>query len=227
MDRASLEGFLKQGLSLEQIGRQVGRHPSTVGYWLKKHGLRAVNHDRHTPRGGVERHELETLVDSGATIAAMAAALGVGRSTVNYWLRKHGLRPIGDHRRRERRQAREAGLKTAKMTCSRHGVTDFWLEGRGYHRCLRCRAENIARHRRRVKARLVEEAGGSCVICGYNRYNGALQFHHRNPAEKEFNPSFRGLTPSMSRLRAEARKCVLLCSNCHAEVEAGVVSLPA
>ena len=30
-----------------------------------------------------------------------------------------------------------------------------------------------------------------------------------------------GVTLSLDSLRAEARKCVLLCSNCHAEVEAG------
>ncbi|HVP02814.1 MAG TPA: hypothetical protein VMT10_09610 [Solirubrobacteraceae bacterium] len=28
-------------------------------------------------------------------------------------------------------------------------------------------------------------------------------------------------------MRAEARKCVLLCANCHAEVEAGETALPA
>jgi hypothetical protein len=27
-------------------------------------------------------------------------------------------------------------------------------------------------------------------------------------------------------LRAEASKCVLLCSNCHAEVEAGIAAVP-
>jgi hypothetical protein len=36
----------------------------------------------------------------------------------------------------------------------------------------------------------------------------------------------RGLTLSIDVLRAEAAKCVLLCSNCHAEVEGGLVDLP-
>jgi hypothetical protein len=38
--------------------------------------------------------------------------------------------------------------------------------------------------------------------------------------------SQRGVTLSLARLRAEARKCVLLCGNCHAEVEAGVANIP-
>ena len=31
---------------------------------------------------------------------------------------------------------------------------------------------------------------------------------------------------SLEMLRAEAKKCVLVCSNCHAEIEAGVATVP-
>jgi IS30 family transposase len=31
-----------KGMSLETIGRELGKHPSTVGYWLKKHELTAI-----------------------------------------------------------------------------------------------------------------------------------------------------------------------------------------
>jgi hypothetical protein len=55
--------------------------------------------------------------------------------------------------------------------------------------------------------------------------SSALEFHHIDPATKEFGVSRSGVTRSIARSRAEARKCVLLCSNCHAEVEAGVVVL--
>lgn len=34
-----------------------------------------------------------------------------------------------------------------------------------------------------------------------------------------------GLTKSLESLREEARKCVLLCANCHSEVEWGVATL--
>jgi hypothetical protein len=73
---------------------------------------------------------------------------------------------------------------------------------------------------------IVEEAGGACVICGYDRFPGALQFHHLDPATKSFALGLRGVTRSLERVRAEARKCVLLCANCHAEVEGGVAELP-
>jgi hypothetical protein len=84
----------------------------------------------------------------------------------------------------------------------------------------------VQRRRRKVKRILVEEAGGRCLICGYDRHPAALHFHHLDRTEKSFGLSRRGITRSIEALRAEARKCVLLCSNCHAEVEAGVTSLP-
>jgi hypothetical protein len=31
---------------------------------------------------------------------------------------------------------------------------------------------------------------------------------------------------ALEKLRAELRKCTLLCANCHAEVEASLISLP-
>jgi hypothetical protein len=86
--------------------------------------------------------------------------------------------------------------------------------------------ERVAEWRRRAKRRLVEEAGGRCSLCGYDRWIGALHFHHVDPTTKQFGLARRGMTFGMERLRLEAAKCVLLCSNCHAEVEAGMVELP-
>jgi hypothetical protein len=77
----------------------------------------------------------------------------------------------------------------------------------------------------RSKRILVEEAGGVCTVCGYSRCIVALEFHHVAREDKRFSMSHRGVTRSLERAREEARKCVLLCANCHAEVEAGVVVL--
>jgi len=86
--------------------------------------------------------------------------------------------------------------------------------------------EAVVRWRKRVKRQLVEEAGGACVACGYDNYQGALEFHHREPKAKAFGLSAHHVTRSIETLRGEAAKCVLLCANCHAEVEAGLRSLP-
>jgi 5-methylcytosine-specific restriction endonuclease McrA len=117
--------------------------------------------------------------------------------------------------------------KYAERVCRTHGRTQFVLEGRGYYRCKRCRMQRVMEWRRRTKARLIAEAGGRCRICGYDRYTGASHFHHVDPSQKEFGIARKGVTRSIAKARAEVAKCVLLCSNCHAEVEAGIARLPA
>lgn len=114
-------------------------------------------------------------------------------------------------------------------TCSRHGLCEFahYSAGNGNYRwkCKRCVAEAVTRRHQRVRRILIEEAGGACAICGYSRCLISLHFHHLDPATKSF-----GMTSatgkSLAARQAEARKYVLLCANCHAEVEAGLVPSP-
>jgi hypothetical protein len=192
---------------------------------MGKFGLTAVNRERHVARGGIDRDELERLVESGLSIAELAVAVDRSKATVRHWLRKWELKTV---RAQQLVQPGVAGPAVVQISrvCHRHGSTTFVLEGSGYYRCGRCRSESVARHRRQVKQMLVAEAGGRCVICGYDRHLRALEFHHRDPEQKRLGLSASGVTLSMRALRAEARKCVLLCSNCHAEVEDGVASLP-
>ena len=60
--------------------------------------------------------------------------------------------------------------------------------------------------------------GGKCEHCGYNANLSALEFHHKNPEEKEFQVDIRAFSNySLEKLEAELDKCELLCSNCHKE----------
>jgi 5-methylcytosine-specific restriction endonuclease McrA len=225
MDKTFLEDCLAKGMSLEKIGELTGKHPSTIGYWFKKHDLTAVGSSRFSPRGGIDRGALEAAVEEGLTLRGMAEKLDRDISTVRYWLRRYGMRATGGARRREAREARRLGLRHIERHCAKHGVTRFALENRGTYRCMKCRGEDVSAWRRRAKKRLVDEAGGRCQLCGYDRYMGALQFHHVDPSAKSFPLSMRGCTRSIAELRAEAAKCQLLCANCHAEVEAGLTEV--
>jgi hypothetical protein len=118
-----------------------------------------------------------------------------------------------------------SGAWRLTLECPRHGITRFQRGGKGGYRCLRRRSEAVARRRRRVTEILVDEAGGACQACGYNRCIAALEFHHRDPAAKRFALRHRGVARSLAKARAEANKCVLLCSNCHVEIEMGVRSV--
>lgn len=224
MDKQLLERLLGEGLSVERIGQRLGRHPSTVSYWMAKHGLAAPNREKHLAKGGIERGRLEELVEAGLTIADIAAAVGFGKATVRYWLRKYGLRTAAA--RQSRASTTADGQAAMTRECRRHGETAFAIEGRGYYRCKLCRQEQVARRRRTVKALLVAEAGGRCHLCGYDRCVSALEFHHLDPLEKRLGISQGGLSHSIDTLRAETAKCVLLCSNCHAEVESGLRAIP-
>lgn len=225
MDRKLLEEMLAEGRSLEQIGRMVGKHASTVSYWVRKHGLEAAHRDRHLARGGLPADALRALVEAGATHREMAAEFGVSPATVEHWLLELGLRSRNGRGPRRVHAPAEPGVDVAQQVCPEHGLTRFRRDRRGSYRCARCQSAAVAARRRQMKAILVKEAGGRCRLCGYDRYVGALQFHHLDPDAKRFSLSVRGLTRSLDEAREESRKCVLLCSNCHAEVEAGVASV--
>jgi transposase len=225
MDQALLKYHLDQGLSLPQIGVLVGRDPSTVGYWVQKHGLVANGREKYAPRGGLTREQLEPLVEQRMSVTQIADELGRSASTVRHWLVKYGLKTSSRRGRRSHGGAPKP--QRIQDVCRHHGLTEFFLQNRGAYRCRRCASEAVSEYRRRVKRTLIDEAGGVCLLCGYARYQGALQFHHLDPSNKRFVISRQGVTRSMAEARAEAAKCVLLCANCHAEVEAGYASLPA
>ena len=72
---------------------------------------------------------------------------------------------------------------------------------------------------------LLDEAGGRCAACGYDRCTANLHFHHVDPATKAFAVNMR-YGRSLEAYRQEAKKCDLLCANCHGEVEFGLRPSP-
>lgn len=57
-----------------------------------------------------------------------------------------------------------------------------------------------------------------CHVCGYRKNLACLSFHHRNPKDRSFGLDQRICSMySMKRLIIEAKKCDVLCMNCHAE----------
>lgn len=86
-------------------------------------------------------------------------------------------------------------------------------------------------HRQKMRGRylkrkqdLVAHFGGKCIHCGYSKCVAALEFHHRDPATKSFELSQNALGKSWNNIIAEAEKCDLVCSNCHAEIHYGFVT---
>jgi len=83
----------------------------------------------------------------------------------------------------------------------------------------------VAKRRKKVKLMAIEYKGSKCQICGYKKCVAALELHHIKKSEKSFGIGDKGYTRSWEKTRLELDKCVLLCANCHREVEAGITQL--
>ena len=80
-------------------------------------------------------------------------------------------------------------------------------------------ALRVTAYRNRIKIALIKAFGEKCYICGkkFNYY--MFDFHHIDPSTKEFGLSEFGYTRSKLRCEKEAQKCIMVCANCHREIE--------
>lgn len=83
--------------------------------------------------------------------------------------------------------------------------------------------QSVIDWRKRTKQRIVDAMGNKCSECGYSVCVDALELHHLDPAHKKF--SFGGIRArprSWNTIVEELKKCIMVCANCHREIEAGV-----
>lgn len=79
-------------------------------------------------------------------------------------------------------------------------------------------SKGLTQRRKDNRIKLIEEHGGKCIRCGYNRCVEVLEFHHRDPATKLFKLHNHSMMKPWNDLIDEASKCDLLCANCHREI---------
>lgn len=79
-------------------------------------------------------------------------------------------------------------------------------------------AEAVTKARQKRKADLVYIMGGKCCLCGYDKCQQALEFHHIDKSTKEYGLSS-GNCHKLEDDIKEVKKCALVCSNCHKEIE--------
>lgn len=85
-------------------------------------------------------------------------------------------------------------------------------QGKNRARCGSC---NTKIRRFRAKAAAINYLGGKCKKCSWHGNQAALQFHHKNSSEKDFVIG-NVANKNWETIKAELKKCVLLCANCHA-----------
>lgn len=80
----------------------------------------------------------------------------------------------------------------------------------------------VKNSRQKLKRRAVYVMGGKCQCCGYNKCITALEFHHINPEEKSFTIQ-QNTNRAWAVVREELKKTILVCANCHREIEQGLI----
>ena len=83
--------------------------------------------------------------------------------------------------------------------------------------CKTCTLTRQKMRWRDRKKRAVELLGGKCQICGYDKNLACMDFHHKDPSQK--NHEWRSMRLyGWKRIVEELKKCMLLCRNCHGEI---------
>ena len=130
-----------------------------------------------------------------------------------------GLNPV-----RNTKMTKETIIKDCKI----HGSVTFVKHKNGnatqQFRCMKCSADATYRVVQAKRDRAYREIASCCKLCGYNRCQTALEWHHLDPSQKEITPA-KVFSRSWEKIVKELSKCVLLCANCHREVHAGMASV--
>lgn len=158
------------------------------------------------------------MVGKGMSTYDIAKASGKGQTTVRYWLKKYELKTksIYLYEHKDKRHCPRCNkLMSLDNFYPRRGVAG------GSVYCKRCTNDQTIERMRRTKRMCIEYKGGKCEKCGYDKYDGALEFHHLDPSKKDFAIS-KKKARYIDKLKPELDKCILLCSNCHRELHGGI-----
>ncbi len=111
MERALLQGFLDEGLSLDAIAEEVGRAPSTISYWLNRHGLLASGAVRFGTKPALPEDTIAALAAEGKSVSGIAEEIGCTPDRVRRSLARLGLATRGSKNRAAAREAAVAGSR--------------------------------------------------------------------------------------------------------------------
>ena len=229
MDEAWLRSRIESGRSIESIAREAGKSASTVAYWVEQVRPGVAN----TP--AVTRREEGSTVSCSRRSSAAAsvdprdrrASSGVSYTTVRHWLARHGLRTP---RARRLAETAAAGRRSSGPSRRPARCTDVTVLRAPPKRRLPLPALPQRRGATAAPARsrriLVEEAGGACGLCGYDRYaRSAAVPSHRARREVVRPVRRRAWRDRWSGRATRPRSACSLCANCHAEIEAGLATI--
>lgn len=119
-------------------------------------------------------------------------------------------------------KSKKDGYQGHCKVCSNLAVKDTYKNNKESKSKTDSRNKNRRKRMRLIIDNIKISCG--CSLCKENTPI-CLDFHHLNPDEKEKKPTTL-VDYGFEELILELNKCILLCSNCHRKVHAGVLLCP-
>ena len=168
----------------------------------------------------MEKEILENYLNEGLSLNQISKLTGKSLTSVRYWKDKYSLK--SNFVSIKALESKEYGESRFCPRCKKDVMTTEFYKRRGKENssvyCKPCTSSQTLERMRKLKSKMIEYKGGCCSRCGYDKYQGALEFHHLDPKEKDFNPSHLKKYTFNERIMSELDKCILVCSNCHREI---------
>jgi DNA-binding CsgD family transcriptional regulator len=175
------------------------------------------------------KDDILRLRESGLSYNEISKEIGCSKALISYHCKRYSLSDIGlsntninekeneikeyykDHSKKETADF----FKISESSVIRYSdkkriiLDDNERKKRNYIR--------VSNFRQRLKERAIEYKGGKCEICGYDKCKRSLDFHHRDPNEKDFGIGHSKVL-NWDKIKKELDKCDLVCRNCHGEI---------
>ncbi len=158
----------------------------------------------------MKKEILEQYIKDKLTLRGMSKESKKSVSTVRYWLSEYGLK------------THKAANKILPHLCKCGETNPDNFYGKMKQTCKPCFSIERCKDFVDKKIKAIEYKGGACSRCGYDRYYGSLEFHHRDPNNKELVWDDMRKT-TWDNITVELDKCDLVCGNCHSEIHGGII----
>lgn len=216
----------KNGLTINQIIKELGCAKSTVSYHINNIGLGGKRHNflKNISNDTIEKIKIlrlesksynEILSLTGISedkIKKICRLFDINISTGRFKAKEINKDDIKNYYIRVKSLRKTADYFSISRDTARKYIPDDLITSSDKI----SKSQSVINWRKRTKIKLVEYKGGCCEKCGYDKSISALQFHHLDPKEKDFQIG--GKSYSFENLKKEVDKCMLVCANCHIEI---------
>ena len=166
----------------------------------------------------MDRTYLENKLAEGFSTNQIAKEIGLTGTGVRYWMKKWDLQ--SQHQSIQDKTCYRTDTHKECPKCNKIKSLDNFdkrANGNVQSYCRKCFNDNRYSLLKQHKITLVNEFGGCCSKCGYDKNISALEFHHLESKEKDFHFGSTKTT-NIDKIRIELNKCILVCANCHREI---------